>query len=245
MPLADIQSFSSGNGLFVKKSGDTMTGNLIISKASPSVLLSDTFLGVSAEFNQNYVQVTDAYISSLFGTYGGTYIILADDGGTANSTIYADGTSIYLYPTIDINPTCLFSATTATIGPVGDIILGDSTLRTMYPQTDQKIDLGNSNNRFLNLYITNIVADTTTGIKLCTSTTQKLGVFNKTPAVQQTDGANLTNNVTSGGTNNTIANFTDLVTYANDAATIRDNIYQLARKVKIIGDALRTYGWLS
>ncbi len=41
------------------------------------------------------------------------------------------------------------------------------------------------------------------------------------------------------------ANFTDLTTYSNSAAAIRNDIYQLARKVKIIGDALRTYGLLS
>lgn len=91
----------------------------------------------------------------------------------------------------------------------------------------------------------NIVFNTGTGTKIGTSTSQKFAFFNATPVVQQTDGAGLTNNVTSGGTDNTIANFTDLSTYANDAAAIRNNIYQLARKVKIIGDALRTYGLLS
>lgn len=90
-----------------------------------------------------------------------------------------------------------------------------------------------------------IVTDTTTGTKFGTATTQKFGFYNATPVVQQTDGANLTNNVTSGGTTDIIANYTDLTTYANDAAAIRNDIYQLARKVKIIGDALRTYGLLS
>lgn len=62
------------------------------------------------------------------------------------------------------------------------------------------------------------------------------------PVVQQTSGANLTNNVTSGGTDDTIANFTDLTTYANDAAAIRNDIYQIARKLKQLNDGLRTYG---
>ncbi len=52
----------------------------------------------------------------------------------------------------------------------------------------------------------------------------------------------ITNNVTSGGVNDTIADYTDLVTYATDAAAIRNNIYQLARKQKLIIDALRTIG---
>lgn len=90
-----------------------------------------------------------------------------------------------------------------------------------------------------------IVLGTGTGTKIGTATTQKLGFYNATPVVQQTDGAALTNSVTSGGTTDTIANYTDLVIYANDSAAIRNDLYQLARKVKIIGDSLRTYGFLS
>lgn len=73
------------------------------------------------------------------------------------------------------------------------------------------------------------------------------GIFTKNaaPAAQQTSGANITNNVTSGGTDDTIANFTDLTTYATDAAAIRNDIYQLARKVKQINDGLRTLGWFT
>ena len=88
----------------------------------------------------------------------------------------------------------------------------------------------------------NFVFNTTTGTKFGTATTQKMAFWNATPIVQPTDGATLTNNVTSGGTSNTIADFTDLVIYANDAATIRNDIYQLARKVKILTDNLRSLG---
>lgn len=72
-----------------------------------------------------------------------------------------------------------------------------------------------------------------------------VGFYTATPTSQQASGANLTNNVTVGGTNDTIANYTDLVTYANDAAAIRNDIYQLARKVKQVNDALRLYGLLT
>jgi len=91
----------------------------------------------------------------------------------------------------------------------------------------------------------NIIVGATTGTKIGTATTQKLGFFNSSPVVRQTDGAGLTNNVAAGGVNDTIANYTDLSTYSNDAAAIRNDIHQLARKLKIIGDALRTYGFLS
>jgi hypothetical protein len=81
------------------------------------------------------------------------------------------------------------------------------------------------------------VGGTTTGAGV-----QGIGFFNTGPAAQQTSGANLTNSVTSGGTDDTIANFTDLTTYATDAATIRNDIYQLARKLKQINDGLRAFG---
>jgi hypothetical protein len=86
---------------------------------------------------------------------------------------------------------------------------------------------------------TNYAIDVTSGSCIFAG---NMGFFSATPAAQQTSGANLTNNVTSGGSNDTIANFTDLTTYSNDAATIRNDIYQLARKVKQINDGLRTFG---
>ncbi len=71
------------------------------------------------------------------------------------------------------------------------------------------------------------------------------GLYGASPISQQPSGANLTNNVTVGGIDNIIADFTNLTVYATDAATIRDDIYQLARKVKQINDALRLLGFLS
>lgn len=71
------------------------------------------------------------------------------------------------------------------------------------------------------------------------------GFYGSAPVAKQTSGANLTNNVTSGGTDDTIANFTDLAVYANDSAAIRNDIYQLSRKVKQVNDALRLYGLLT
>lgn len=86
-------------------------------------------------------------------------------------------------------------------------------------------------------------------LRLCSNDVTRLQVnatgvafFSATPVAAQTSGANLTNNVTSGGTDDTIANYTDLTTYATDAAAIRNNIYQLARKLKQINDGLRSYG---
>lgn len=77
------------------------------------------------------------------------------------------------------------------------------------------------------------------------SSAAQLGFFGATPVSEQTDGAALTNSVTVGGTTNTIADFTNLTVYATDAPTIRNDIYQLARKLKIVDDALRAYGLLT
>lgn len=69
-----------------------------------------------------------------------------------------------------------------------------------------------------------------------------MGFFGVAPGAQGTSGANLTNNVTAGGSTDVIANYTDLVTYANDAAAIRNDIYQLSKKLKQINDGLRVLG---
>lgn len=72
-----------------------------------------------------------------------------------------------------------------------------------------------------------------------------VGFFGTTPTTKQTSVEALTNSVTVGGTTGTIADFTNLTVYANDAATIRNDIYQLARKIKQVDDALRLYGLLT
>jgi hypothetical protein len=71
------------------------------------------------------------------------------------------------------------------------------------------------------------------------------GAFGAAPVTQPTSGADLTNNVTSGGTNDQIDNWTDLSTYSTDAAAIRNAIYQLARKLKQVNDGMRDLGLLS
>lgn len=73
--------------------------------------------------------------------------------------------------------------------------------------------------------------------------TGTLGFFGATGVTRVTQGA-LTNSVTVGGTTGTIANFTDLTTYATDAPTIRNDIYQLSLALTTVVGALRSYGLL-
>lgn len=73
-----------------------------------------------------------------------------------------------------------------------------------------------------------------------------IGFNSVTPVAMQTGpGLAVTNSVTAGGVNGTIADFADLTTFANSAAAIRNDIFQLARLVKMISDALRAYGLLT
>lgn len=69
-----------------------------------------------------------------------------------------------------------------------------------------------------------------------------VGFYGTAPTTKRTSGADLTNNVTAGGTTDQIDNFTSLVTYSTDAAAIRNDIYQLAKKLKQINDGLRALG---
>lgn len=86
----------------------------------------------------------------------------------------------------------------------------------------------------------------THAVRLCG--TAKLSFFGATDQAQQTSGANLTNNVTAGGTDNTVDDVVAaavIITNAADFTTTRNAIYQLARKLKQVNDALRAYGLLT
>lgn len=75
------------------------------------------------------------------------------------------------------------------------------------------------------------------------NSTGTLGFFGATGATKVTQGA-ITNSVTAGGSTGTIANYTDLSVYANDATAIRNDIYQLSLALANVVSALRSYGLL-
>lgn len=74
--------------------------------------------------------------------------------------------------------------------------------------------------------------------------TGTLGFYGSAGAARATQAA-ITNSVAVGGTTGTIANYTDLTTYATDAAAIRNNIYQLSLALSNVVTALRAYGLLA
>lgn len=71
-----------------------------------------------------------------------------------------------------------------------------------------------------------------------------LGFFGSATIGKQISGENVTNNVTPAGVNGVIPGLT-LSNYITDGPIISEALYQLARKVKQINDALRAYGLLT
>lgn len=67
--------------------------------------------------------------------------------------------------------------------------------------------------------------------------------FGTTAPAPRAAVAALTNNVTVGGVNDTVADYA-IVDYATDAASIRNDIYQLSRKLAEVVTALRAHGIL-
>jgi hypothetical protein len=72
----------------------------------------------------------------------------------------------------------------------------------------------------------------------------RLGFFGAVTS-QQTRGATLINNVTAGGTTDQVDTWTDLTTYATDAAAIRNAVYQVARAIRQHDVAMRAYGLMT
>ncbi len=204
-------------------------GSLIVSNTGLKILDSDSTHTLNFTTSSNLTaNRTLTFITSDASrtiNLGGNLVIAANftTSGSFGMTLTATGVTSVTLPT---------AGTLATLA--GTETFTGKTLTS--PTLGSTITLSDA---------ANFTAGTTTGTKIGTAVTEKLGFYNAAPVVQQTDGAALTNNVTAGGTTDTIANFTDLTIYTNDAATIRNDIYQLARKLKIVDDALRTYGLLS
>jgi hypothetical protein len=84
------------------------------------------------------------------------------------------------------------------------------------------------------------IGSSTDGVYVGNSSTCTLSFFGAALLAQIAIEATLTNNVTAGGSSNVIADYSSLTVYATDAAAIRNNIYQLARKLALLEAALKT-----
>lgn len=136
-----------------------------------------------------------------------------------------------------LNAACVFSASASTLGGM-----------IFHNQSDEATNYEIGQLQFAsNIFTIGSVkggSGTLRGIMLGV-TNNAVGFMGASPVTRQTSGADLTNNVTAGGSDDTIADFTSLTVYATDAAAIRNDIYQLARKLKQVNDALRDFGLLT
>lgn len=121
---------------------------------------------------------------------------------------------------------------------------GASTITTASTVSISGAPVAGTNATITNSYALNVEAGTT-NLAGSLKSSGNVGFFGTTPTTQQVSAANLTNNVTSGGTSNQIDDWTNLTVYATDAAAIRNAVYQLSRKLKQVNDALRAYGLLT
>jgi hypothetical protein len=86
----------------------------------------------------------------------------------------------------------------------------------------------------------NVALGTTTGTKIGTGTTQKLGFYNATPVVQRTDMGALTDS-TGGGVDGTLVDVGILFNQSN----INNNFADCAAKISAIRTALRDLGLMA
>jgi hypothetical protein len=152
--------------------------------------------------------------------------------------------------TITIGGALTSAATGITIGgasQTGAILIGQSSgTQTVNISTTSGIKTVNIANGAGSSSVTTVnIANNSSAIRVVNMlpATGKFGIFNATAVVQQSVNTILVNNVTSGGTLSTIANYTDLNVYANDAAAIRNNFFRLTEKVLKLETALRNYGF--
>lgn len=93
--------------------------------------------------------VTDNILALIeSGGTGVKYIGMAAADAGGNPAIVAIGPA----GDVDLEITAQGATGQVIIGPPGDIMLGDSTERNMYPETDVKVNLGTPTNQFNDLY---------------------------------------------------------------------------------------------
>ncbi len=183
-----------------------------------------------------------AVILSGIGSFNGN-LMIANGGGTPNRRLEVEenssSTNTVLYP---LRITATSSNTPANgIGTGLEFVTETTSSNNEIGATIEAIvtDVTSTSEDFDLVFKTMVAgAAATEHLRFGSN---KMAFFGGTSVVKQTSGANLTNNVTSGGTDDTITNWTDLTLYANDSAAIRNAIYQIARKVKQINDGLRAY----
>lgn len=260
MQLKTTGGESAGCNLVWYSGGSTLSTTEQMSLSAGGDLL----LAGSITLGGGYVNFATSYLQSNYGIQVGTNaqssstlksafkVISAAHTGLSNSTgqlidfdidaeiTYADATTIAEFHGMIVRSPTLDSATAtktitdaATLTLVGAPTVGSANLAITNPYA-----------LWVKAGKTKLTGDLEAAAAFEHSGST-FGAFGTTPVAQPVSAADLTNNVTSGGTSDQIDDFTDLSTYATDAAAIRNAIYQLARKLKQVNDGMRDLGLLS
>ena len=193
-------------------------------------------------------------------TTGAKNIYIGSESGNGGLTITGDGNILIGYLStltagtnadgIAFGRAASAASNELALGPsinvqTGKVLSSTSAMRSRADMTDSNVDNTDATRKYRRTFN---VFDTATREAMrheATGSAPAIGFLGATASARQTSGENLTNNVTAGGVDGTIANYTSLTTYSTDAAAIRNDIYQLARKLKQVNDALRLYGLLT
>lgn len=207
-PLSFTQFSLSPAGLdarYVRKSGDTMTGNLNITSANPS---------------SNYINTSgNQFDSAGFFLYSNT-VSLGNNGGVHLAVNIADaGITNSTFAIDQVDHTGVF---------VSSLMHFDFSAATFFVDTLSEFE----NNMIINGTLTvngsltlsaqNIITDTTTGLKIGTSVSQKLGFYNATPVIQSSGATQAA--APAGGTGATAG--------AYDTAAHRDALINLVNSMR-------------
>ena len=194
------------------------------------------------------IELLGSFGRPTFNAYFGEYITFDSPAGKTNGTEYIRTNIPFGYKTTPSVPIHVietteqlrlgydssnyWKATTASNGAVTFDAVGSGAGFTFSD--------GVTINGSLTLSARNIVTDTTTGMKIGTGTTQKLGFFNATPVVQRTDSGALTDS-TGGSVTGTISE----VSATYDEAEHNANYASLTAKINALRTALRDLGLMA
>jgi len=246
----------AGTGNITLTAGST-GGNIIVGNSTVSNTISIAS-GTTAASATQTVNIATAATStgkalvSIGNTNGASGLTLSCGTGNMSLNPGATGTinigtsdsvgTITLGQTTDTNTINIGNAITAS-GKTQTIAIGNSTASGGTLNINIGASTAGTNTITIGKFGSNLVNVILGGdaIKIGDNAGTDVGFFNTTPVAKQSV-TDITNSIASGGTSNTLTNYTNLSTYSSDAAAIRGNFHQIGLKLNAIIDALQAYG---
>ena len=103
-------------------------------------------VGTDNTSNHSLAAINDLLVGGKFEVHSDSYFDY-DAYWATTKRAYFRSANNYLYSNA-VDELTLYAPTLTTIGAAGDTKLGDSTLRVVHPQTNERIDLGKSSHQF-------------------------------------------------------------------------------------------------